>query len=80
MKPRNPWTERIPEIRRRLDEIHTQYIDRKQIEDLFRVRPTMARQLLGQMQPMLHGNTLVVEHQDVLDLLARVNLERTCSS
>jgi hypothetical protein len=77
MKSRSSWTDRIAEIRRRLDDIHTQYIDRRQIEDLFGVSSTMARQLLGRMQPILHGNTLVVEHQDVVDLLARVNLELT---
>lgn len=47
----------------------------KDIAKLFEVSPGHARRLLGRMGPMLHGNALVVDVDDVLKLLS--DAERT---
>jgi hypothetical protein len=56
MKNYLDWADRIPKIRKAMDEIVTPYLDRKQIAVLFGVSPEGARRLLGSMKPMLHGS------------------------
>ena len=64
------WAERIPSIRAALTKITTELIDRRQIGELFGVTSYQAGRLIRDMGPMLHGNSLVVDTQDILKLLA----------
>ena len=66
------WAERIPSIRAALTKIPTELFDRRQIEELFGVTPYQASRLIRDMGPMLHGNSLVVDAQDVRRLLSEV--------
>ena len=47
----------------------------KDIAKLFEVSQGHARRLLGRMGPMLHGNALVVDADDVLKLLSDAERE-----
>ena len=70
------WTRRIPQIRAALGSIPTPFIDRRQLEQLFGVSSTQARRLLGRMGPMLHGNSLVVDADDILKMLAEIERDQ----
>jgi hypothetical protein len=59
------WAERIPLIRAALTDIATEFIDRRQIGELFGVSSYQAGQLIRNMGPMLHGNSFVVDAQDI---------------
>jgi hypothetical protein len=70
------WAERIPLIRAALDEIGTELIDRRQIAELFAVSSSRAGHLIHSMSPMLHGNSLVVEPDDVRRILSTVEKDK----
>ena len=70
------WAERIPQIRAALSEIRTEFIDRRQIAELFAVSSSRAGQLIHSMSPMLHGNSLVVESDDVRRILSAVEKDK----
>jgi hypothetical protein len=65
------WAERIPSIRAALTKI-TEFIDRRQIGELFGVTPYQARRLIRDMGPMLHGNSHVVDTEDIHKMLSEV--------
>lgn len=66
------WAERIPLIRAALNDITAEFIDRRQIAELFGVSATRAGRLIHRMGPMLHGNSLVVDAADVRKMLSEV--------
>ncbi len=66
------WAERIPLIRAALTSIATEFIHRRQIGELFGVNSYQAGQLIRDMGPMLHGNSLVVDAQDIRKLLSKM--------
>src|SRR5580700_7667797 len=70
------WTERIPLIRAALKKITTQFIDRRQIGELFGVSPFQAGRLIHDMGPMRHGNSLVVDAEDVRKMLSEMEREK----
>jgi hypothetical protein len=70
------WAERIALIRAALSDITTEFIDRRQIAELFGVSPSRAGRLIHTMGPMLHGNSLVVDADDVRKMLAEVEKEK----
>ena len=70
------WAERIPSIRAALKNITTQVIDRRQIGELFGVSPYQAGRLIHDMGPMRHGNSLVVDAEDVRKMLSEMEREK----
>ena len=70
------WADRIPLIRAALTKITAELIDRRQVGDLFGVTPYQARRLIRDMGPMLHGNSLVVDAQDIHKLLSEMERDR----
>ena len=70
------WAERIPLICAALGQIRTEFIDRRQIAELFAVSSSRAGQLIHSMSPMLHGNSLVVEPDDVRKILSAVEKDK----
>jgi len=64
------WIGRIPQIHTELSSVSTQFIDRRQLERLFGVSASQARRLITRMGPMLHGNSLVVDAEDILKMLS----------
>jgi hypothetical protein len=70
------WTRRTPQIRSALSAVRCRFIDRRQLEQLFGVSSYQARRLIGRMGPMLHGNSLVVDPEDILKLLSDVERDR----
>jgi len=70
------WAERIPSIRAALKNITTQVIDRRQIGELFGVSPYQAGRLSHDMRPMRHGNSLVVDAEDVRKMLSEMEREK----
>ena len=69
------WIQRIPQIRSDLRTLNLPLLGIKDIAKLFDVSPGQARRLLGSMGPMLHGNALVVDVDDVLKLLSDAERE-----
>ena len=76
MKKLPDWAERIPLIRAALTKITTEFIDRRQIGELFGVSSYQAGQLIRDMGPMLHGNSLVVDTEDIRKMLSEVERDR----
>ena len=70
------WAGRIPEIRAELSSVTTKYIDRRQLERLFGVSAGQARRLITHMGPMLHGNSLVVDAEDILKMLSDIERDQ----
>jgi hypothetical protein len=70
------WTERIPSIRAALKNITTQVIDRGQIGELFGVTSVQAGQLIRAMGAMRHGNSLVVDAEDVRKMLSETERDQ----
>ena len=70
------WTRRTLQIRAALRTVCSSFVDRRQLEQLFGVSSYQARRLIGQMGPMLHGNSLVVDCEDILKLLSDVERDR----
>jgi hypothetical protein len=70
------WTGRIPEIRAELGSVTTKFIDRRQLERLFGVSAGQARRLITRMGPMLHGNSLVVDAEDILKMLSDIERDQ----
>ena len=70
MRRQPDWIQRIPQIRSDLKTLGLPLLGTKDIAKLFEVSPGHARRLLGRMGPMLHGNALVVDVDDVLKLLS----------
>ena len=70
------WTGRIPEIRAELGSVTTKFIDRRQLERLFGVSAGQARRLITRMGPMLHGNSLVVDAEDILKMLSEIERDQ----
>ena len=70
------WAERIPSIRAALTKIPTELFDRRQIGELFGVSAYRASRLIRDMGPMLHGNSLVVDAQDIRKLLSEMERDR----
>ena len=76
MKKLPDWAERIPSIRAALKNITTQVIDRRQIAELFGVSPYQAGRLIHDMGPMRHGNSLVVDAEDIRRMLSEMEREK----
>jgi hypothetical protein len=76
MKKLPDWAERIPSIRAALTKITTEFIDRRQIGELFGVSSYQAGQLIRDMGPMLHGNSFVVDIEDIRTMLSEVERDR----
>ena len=70
------WAERIPSIRAALKNITTQVIDRRQIGELFGVSPYQAGHLIHHMGPMRHGNSLVVDAEDIRKMLSEMERDQ----
>jgi len=70
------WAERIPSIRAALTNIAAEFIDRRQIAELFGVNSYQAGQLIRDMDPMLHGNSLVVDAEDIRKLLSEMERDQ----
>src|SRR5471030_2803149 len=70
------WIGRIPQIRTELSSVSTQFIDRRQLERLFGVSASQARRLITRMGPMLHGNSLVVDAEDILKMLSDIERDQ----
>jgi hypothetical protein len=70
------WAERIPLIRAALTKITTEVIDRRQIGELFGVNAYRASRLIRDMGPMLHGNSHVVDTEDIRKMLSEVERAR----
>lgn len=70
------WAERIPLIRAALSDITTQFIDRRQIEALFGVSSSQSERLIRDIGPMLHGNSFVVDAQDIRKMLSVVEKDK----
>lgn len=75
MRKQPNWIKRVPQIRSDLKILKAPLLGIRDIAKLFAVSPGQARRLLGRMGPMLHGNALVVEADDVLKLLADAERE-----
>ena len=76
MKNLPDWAERIPSIRAALTKITTELIDRRQIGELFGVTSYQAGRLIRDMGPMLHGNSLVVDAEDIRKMLSEVERDQ----
>ena len=70
------WAERIPRIRAALSDITTEFIDRRQLGELFGVSSSQAGRLIRSMGPMLHGNSLVVDAEDIRKLLSEMERDQ----
>ena len=70
------WAERIPLIRAALTKIPTELFDRRQIGELFAVTSYQAGRLIRDMGPMLHGNSHVVDTEDIRKMLSEVERAR----
>ena len=70
------WAERIPSIRTALTNIATEFIDRRQIGELFGVSSYQAGQLIRDMGPMLHGNSFVVDTEDIRKMLSEIERDK----
>jgi hypothetical protein len=70
------WTERIPSIRAALKNLNTQVIDRRQIVELFGVSLYQAGRLIDNMGPMRHGNSLVVDAEDIRKMLSETERDQ----
>jgi hypothetical protein len=70
------WAERIPSIRAALTKIPTELFDRRQIGELFGVTSYQAGRLIRDMGPMLHGNSHVVDTEDIRKMLSEVERAR----
>jgi hypothetical protein len=57
-------------IRAALSEITTEFFDRRQIGQLFGVSSSQAGRLIRNMGPMLHGNSLVVDAEDIRKMMS----------
>lgn len=75
MRKQPNWIKRAPQIRSDLKILKAPLLGIRDIAKLFAVSTGQARRLLGRMGPMLHGNALVVEADDVLKLLADAERE-----
>jgi len=70
------WIGRIPQIRTELSCVTTRFIDRRQLERLFGVSASQGRRLITRMGPMLHGNSLVVDAEDILKMLSDIERDQ----
>jgi hypothetical protein len=70
------WAERIPSIRSALTKIPAELFDRRQIGELFGVTSYQAGRLIRDMGPMLHGNSHVVDAEDIRRMLSEVERAR----
>jgi hypothetical protein len=70
------WIGRIPQIRAELSCVTTRFIDRRQLERLFGVSASQGRCLITRMGPMLHGNSLVVDAEDILKMLSDIERDQ----
>ena len=70
------WAERIPSIRSALTKIPAELFDRRQIGELFGVTSYQAGRLIRDMGPMLHGNSHVVDTEDIRKMLSEVERAR----
>jgi hypothetical protein len=66
------WAERISLIRAALTKITAEFIDRRQIGELFGVSSGRAMRLIRIMGPMQHGNSLVVDAEDIREMLSEM--------
>jgi hypothetical protein len=70
------WAERIPLIRAALSDITKEFIDRRQIAVLFGINSSRAGHLIHSMGPTLHGNSLVVDAEDIRKMLSEVEKDK----
>ena len=70
------WIVRIPQIRAELSCVTTKFVDRRQLERLFGVSASQGRRLITRMGPMLHGNSLVVDAEDILKMLSEIERDQ----
>ncbi len=66
------WAERMPLIRAALNDMSAEFVDRRQIAALFGLSSNRAGRLIHSMDPMLHGNSLVVDVADGRKMLCEV--------
>jgi hypothetical protein len=59
-----------------LTQTTTEFIDRRQIGELFGVNSYQAGQLIRDMCPMLHGNSFVVDTEDIRNMLTEAERDR----
>jgi hypothetical protein len=75
-----PWIRQIPQIRSAVKTLTTPLLGVRDVAQLFGVSSGEARRLLGRMGPMLHGNSLVVDTDDVLKLLLETEYENEANA
>ena len=51
------------------------YIDLRQVAELFGVNPYQAGRVIRDIGPMLHGNSFVVDAEDIRELLSEAERE-----
>ena len=70
------WADRIATIRVALGDRAIKLFDRRQVGELFGISPARAARLIHGMGPMLHGNSLVVDAEDIRKLLSEMEKDR----
>ena len=70
------WADRIATIRVALGDRAIKLFDRRQVGELFGIGPARAARLIHRMSPMLHGNSLVVDAEDIRKLLSETEKDR----
>ena len=70
------WAERIRLIRAALTKTPTELFDRRQIGELFGVSSYQAGRLIRDMGPMLHGNSFVVDTEDIRKMLSEIERDK----
>jgi hypothetical protein len=66
------WAGRTPLIRAALTAMTTEFINSRQIEELFGLSSDQARRLIHDMVPMRQGNSLVVDAEDIRTMLSEM--------
>jgi hypothetical protein len=70
------WADRIATIRVALGDRAIKLFDRRQVGELFGISPARAARLIHGMGPMLHGNSLVVDAEDIRRLLSEMERDQ----
>lgn len=70
------WADRISTIRVALGDRAIKFFDRRQVGELFGISPARAARLIHGMGPMLHGNSLIVDAEDIRKLLSEMERDR----
>ena len=70
------WANRVATIRVALGDRAIKLFDRRQVGELFGISPARAARLIHGMGPMQHGNSLVVDAEDIRKLLSETEKDR----